>query len=182
MLSVCLFVCLSVTILYVTILKNPNKTKTNKARMLFFSVAGTYHRGSIPWNLQLSTPIRTGARGGNIFVYVTILYVTILKNPYKTKTNEARILFFSVEGTNHRGSIPLLFGRSNPISPGARGGSRFWKIPIKQKVIKVGSYIFRWKVPTIGEICPIIYSILPLIERVPGGNILVYVTILYVTI
>ena len=55
-------------------------------------------------------------------MYVTILYVTILKNPYKTKTNEARILFFSVEGTYHRGSMSLMFGHLNSVSPGARGG------------------------------------------------------------
>ena len=61
------------------------------------------------------------------FVSHYFLSVTILKNPYKTKTNEARMLIFSVEGTYHRGSIPLLFGRSNPISPGARGGHDFEK-------------------------------------------------------
>ena len=44
--------------------------------------------------------------GGEIFLYVTILYVTILKNPYKTKTNKAKMVFFSVEGTYYRGSIP----------------------------------------------------------------------------
>ena len=44
--------------------------------------------------------------GGNIFVYVTILYVTILKIPYKTKTNKARMVIFSMDGTYHRGSIP----------------------------------------------------------------------------
>ena len=62
--------------------------------------------------------------------------VTILKNPYKTKTNEATMLIFSVEGTYHRGSIPLLFGRSNPISPGARGGVTILKSPYKTKSYK----------------------------------------------
>ena len=34
--------------MYVTILKNQYKTKTNRARMLIFSVGGTYHRGNMP--------------------------------------------------------------------------------------------------------------------------------------
>ena len=51
----------------------------------------------------------------------------ILKNPYEINTNKARMLIFSVKGTYHRGSIPLLFGRSNPISQGARGGQDFEK-------------------------------------------------------
>ena len=41
-------VCLSVTILSVAILKNPYKTKTNKARMTFFSVKGTYNGERMP--------------------------------------------------------------------------------------------------------------------------------------
>ena len=64
-----------VTILNVTILSNPCKTKANEARLVIFSVEGTYHRG-------------------NILVYVTILYATILKNPFKTNNNKARMLFF----------------------------------------------------------------------------------------
>ena len=99
----------------VTILKNPYKTKTNEARMLIFSVEGTYHRGSIPLLFGRSNPISPGARGG----------VTILKSPYETKSYKGRTLFFSVEGNYHRGSVPLMFGHSNPISPGARGGSQF---------------------------------------------------------
>ena len=55
--------------------------------------------------------------------------------------------------------------------------SRFWKITIKPKIIKV-----EWKEPIIWGVCPEIYSILPLLGRAPGGGIfLVYVTILYVT-
>ena len=60
--------------------------------------------------------------------------------------------------------------------------SRFWKITIKPKIIKVGCHFFLWKEPIIGGVCPEIYSILPLLGRAPGGGIfLVYVTILYVT-
>ena len=45
-------VCLPVTILFVTILKNTYKTNTNKARMLFFSVKVTYH-GKTLWNFSI---------------------------------------------------------------------------------------------------------------------------------
>ena len=72
-----------VTKIYVTILKNPYKTKSFKARMLIFSVQGTYHRGSIPFVFVHSNPISLGARG-----------VKILKNPYKTIDNEARMPIF----------------------------------------------------------------------------------------
>ena len=49
--------------------------------------------------------------------------------------------------------------------------------------MKQGYYFFLWKVPTIGEVCPEIYSILPLLGRAPGGgDIFLYVTILYVMI
>ena len=52
---------------YVTILKNPYKTISFKARMLIFSVQGTYHRGSIPFVFVHSNPISPGARGGQDF-------------------------------------------------------------------------------------------------------------------
>ena len=54
--------------------------------------------------------------------------VTILKNPYKTKSYKGRKLFFSVEGTYHRGSMPLMFlGVLTRLvrEPGGGGGSRF---------------------------------------------------------
>ena len=57
-------------------------------------------------------PILLRPPGGGEFFYVSYLSlfclsVTILKNPYKTKTNKARMLFFSVEGTYHRGELCL---------------------------------------------------------------------------
>ena len=87
-------VCLSVTILSVTILKNPYKAKTNKARMLSFflwrvpiMVRGCHEICSI-------LPLLVRAPGGDVCLSVTILSVTILKNTYKTNTNKARMLFF----------------------------------------------------------------------------------------
>ena len=44
--------------------------------------------------------------GERIFCPSLFLSVMILKNPYKTKTNKAMMLFFSVEGTYHKGSMP----------------------------------------------------------------------------
>ena len=113
--------------LSVTILKNPYKTKTNEARMLIFSVEGTYHRGSMSLLFGHSNPISLGVLtrlvrelgGGG----------TILKNPYKTKNYKGRKLFFSVEGTYHMGSVPLMFGHSNPISLGPRGEGVLYEFP-----------------------------------------------------
>ena len=70
---------------------------------------GTYHRGSKLLKFGHSHLISPGARGG-YKIYVTKIYVTILKNPFKRKSYKARMLFFSVEGTYHRGSIPFVFG------------------------------------------------------------------------
>ena len=53
---------------------------------------------------------------------VTILDVTILKNPYKTKTNKAKMLIFWCMSQFCM--------------------SRFWKIHIKQKLMKQGYYFF----------------------------------------
>ena len=67
-----------------------------------------------------SNLISPGARGGG---------VRILKYPYKTKSYKGRKLFFSVERTYHRGSMPLMFWHSNPISPGARGEGVLYEFP-----------------------------------------------------
>ena len=71
--------------------------------------------------MQHFTPIITDARGGRIFCPSHFLSVTILKNPYKTKTNKARMLIFSVKVTYHGRRLQ----HSTPIITGARGGEFF---------------------------------------------------------
>ena len=73
--------------------------------MLFFLWKVPTIGGVFPEIYSFLPLLGRAPRGGNIFVYVTILYVTILKIPYKTKTNEARMVIFSMDGTYHRGSM-----------------------------------------------------------------------------
>ena len=47
--------------------------------------------------------------------------------------------------------------------------SRFWKIPIKHKLIKQGCQIFLWRLPIMVEGSHKICSILPLLLRASGG-------------
>ena len=54
--------------------------------------------------------IKTGTWLGNIFgVYHNLVYVMILKNPYKTINNKARVPIFPMEGAYQTGSLPHIF-------------------------------------------------------------------------
>ena len=86
----------------------------------YFFCGGYLPQGEYALKFIAFYPYQDGRLGGNILVYVTILYVTILKNPYKTKTNEARMLIFSVGGIYHKRSMPCKFYNSTPIRMGAR--------------------------------------------------------------
>ena len=120
------------------------------------------------WNWHLAPLCAGGVCLSQFFVRhyfcpSLFLSVTILKNPYKTKTNKTRILFFLWKVPIIGGVCHVIYSILPLLERALRGNilvlsqfcmSQFWKILIKQKLMKQGYFFFLWKVPTTGEVFP----------------------------